>query len=70
MINDENRIVFKEIKTYEDAYYYNTDPNERREYDKKEVEIENKKGDFKGKLLGFIGEVAEGALELVFSSID
>lgn len=70
MINDENKIIFKEIKTYEDAYYYNTDPSERVVYDKKEVKVEKKKDDFIGKLLGFIGEIAEGALELIFSIID
>ena len=70
MIKEENRIIFKEIKTYEDAYYYNTDPNERMLYDKKEVKIKKKKDDFIGKLLAFIGEIAEGALELIFSIID
>ncbi|MDV4152487.1 hypothetical protein R0131_16795 [Clostridium sp. AL.422] len=70
MNSDENRIVFNEIKTYEEAYFYNSDPIERIKYEKSEVKIEKKKSKFSEKLLEGIGEIAEGILELVFSFLD
>ena len=70
MINDGNKIPFVEIKSYEEAYYYNSDPSERMVHDKKDVKVEKKKSDFSGKLLGVLGTIAEGVLEIIFSFLD
>lgn len=70
MDGEENKIIFKEIKTYEDAYYYNSDPNYRMEYKGKEYKTEKKKSKFKDIALEGIGEIVEGAIELVFSIFD
>ena len=70
MSSDENKIPFIEIKTYEEAYFYNSDPSERLVSNKKEVKVIKKKSDFSGKLLGVLGEIAEGALEIIFSFLD
>ena len=67
---EENKIAFVEIKTYDEAYYYNTDPSERNLNYKREVKVEKKKSNFSGKLLEVIGEIAEGLLELIFSFLD
>ena len=70
MENEENKIIFKEIKTYEDAYYYNSDPNYRIEYNNKEHKPEKKKFKFRDIALDGIGEIVGGAIELVFSLLD
>ena len=78
MDNDENMIVFKEIKTYEEAYYYNSDPNEREAYRPNEREVYNsnkiklKKNKSKGSKFfrGLIGQIVEGVLEVLFSILD
>ena len=41
--SEVNKIPFTEIKTYEEAYYYNSDPSNRMNYKKQEVKLENKK---------------------------
>lgn len=70
MNSDENKIIFNEIKTYEDAYYYNSDPNDRIKLDNKEVKLKKKKNNFSNGFKEVIGEIIEGALELIFSIID
>lgn len=37
-------IFFKEIKSYEEAYYYNSDPNNREIYKKDTYEVKDVKG--------------------------
>lgn len=70
MSSDENKIIFNEIKSYEDAYYHNSDPNDRLKYKNNEIKLEKKRSDLLGKLLGLIGEIAEGILEIIFSFLD
>ena len=70
MNSNENKIIFNEIKTYEDAYYYNSDPDDRIKYDNKKVEVKKKKSNFSNGFKEVIGEIIEGALELIFSIID
>lgn len=70
MSSEENKIFFNEIKSYEDAYYYNSDPNDRVKYKKSEIKLEKKKFNFGKGFLEFIGEIIEVALEVLFSIID
>lgn len=70
MESEGNKILFNEIKTYEEAYYYNSDPNYRMEYKGKEHKTKKKKSKFKDIVLEGIGEIVEGAIEIVFSIFD
>ena len=67
---DENKIIFREIKSYEEAYYYNSDPRDRIEINKKESKIEKKKSNASEKVGGVIGEIVEAGLEILFSFLD
>lgn len=70
MKDNENKIVFKEIRTYEEAYYYNSDPISRKNYDNSKEKIVKKESKIKYDVLEFIGLVFEGALEILFSILD
>lgn len=69
MKNYESKITFKEIKNYEEAYYYNSDPINRKSYDNKN-EKEKKKFKISNGLLELIGSIIEGILEILFSILD
>ncbi|MCF0149163.1 MAG: hypothetical protein HUJ77_12300 [Clostridium sp.] len=70
MSSDENRIIFNEIKSYEDAYYYNSDPSNRIKSNKIEKKIEKKKSNISEKVLEVIGVILEDGLEILFSFLD
>lgn len=70
MKENENKIVFKEIRTYEEAYYYNFDPISRKNYDNSKEKIVKKESKIKYGVLEFIGFAFEGALEILFSILD
>lgn len=70
MKDNENKIVFKEISTYEEAYYYNSDPISRKKYDNREEKIVKKESKIIHGFLEFIGVIFEGALEILFSILD
>ena len=70
MSSDENRIIFNEIKRYEDAYYYNSDPSNRIKSNKIEKKIEKKKSNISEKVLEVIGVILEDGLEILFSFLD
>ena len=66
-----NKIPFTEIKTYEEAYYYNSDPSSRMNYKKQQVKLEKKKN-FKVSKGGveLVGNIVECILEILFSFLD
>ncbi len=70
MSRDENKIIFNEIKSYEEAYYYNSDPSDRIKPNKKEDKIEKKKSNISERILGGLGVILEGGLEILFSFLD
>lgn len=71
MDSEANKIPFTEIKTYEEAYYYNSDPSSRMNYKKQEVKLENKKKFKVSKgIWELIGDIVEGILEILFSFLD
>lgn len=71
MDSEVNKIPFTEIKTYEEAYYYNSDPSSRMNYKRQEVKLENKKSFKVKKGVGeLIGDIVEGVLEILFSFLD
>ena len=68
MKGQEDGIRFKEIKTYEEAYYYNSDPDNRVMYknDKDEIkDIKKRRKNGLGTLLEIIFDVVEGILESI-----
>ncbi|MDU5106280.1 hypothetical protein [Clostridium sp.] len=70
MSSDENKIIFNEIKSYEDAYYHTTDPSDRIKSNKIQNKVEKKKYKIFEKILGTIGIIIEGGLEILFSFLD
>lgn len=70
MSSDENKIIFNEIKSYEEAYYYNSDPSDRVKSNKRENKIEKKKSNISKKLMEIIGVIIESGLEILFSFLD
>lgn len=70
MKDNENKIVFKEIRTYEEAYYYNSDPISRKNYDNSKEKIVKRESEIKYGVLEFICFAFEGALEILFSILD
>lgn len=70
MSSDENKIIFNEIKSYEEAYYYNSDPSDRAKSNKRENKIEKKKSNISKKLMEIIGVIIESGLEILFSFLD
>lgn len=74
---DEGKILFKEIKTYEEACYYNSNLENRVKYNirdpkvkKKEMKDGNKESKVGETLLGILGDVFEFALDVVISILD
>lgn len=67
----ENKILFKEIKFYEEAYFYNSSPEERNN---KFLNITNNEKKKDSKIKRFFesgaGVVVEGAIEILFSVLD
>ncbi len=70
MKNDENKILFKEITSYEEAYLYNSAPEERKIISEKNENIKGKDSKFKKFIESAVGEVIEGAIEILFSILD
>ncbi|VYU00620.1 hypothetical protein [Clostridium tertium] len=71
MESETSKIPFIEIKTYEQAYYYNSDPSDRMNYNKYKVKPEKNKKFKMSKTLGeVIGTSVEGVLEILFSFLD
>ena len=71
MDSEANKIPFTEIKTYEEAYYHNSDPSSRMNYKKQEVKLEKNKSFIVRKgVVGLIGDIVEGVLEILFSFLD
>lgn len=55
-------IFFKEIKSYEEAYYYNSDPNNRIMYKKDKYELNDMEEKRKSKALTI--------LEIIFNIVE
>lgn len=70
MKNDENKILFKEITSYEEAYFYNSAPEDRKIMSEKNENIKRKDSKFKKFIESAAGEVIEGAIEILFSILD
>lgn len=70
MKNYENKINFKEIKSYEEAYYYNSDPSSRKKYDNNKDKRVKKKSKISNVFIEIIGSIIEGILEILFSILD
>ena len=70
MESENNKIIFNEIKTYEQAYYYNSDPSDRIEYSKEENKTEKKKYKFKNSTLKGVGKALGEVIEFMFSMLD
>ncbi|EOR20853.1 MULTISPECIES: hypothetical protein [Clostridium] len=70
MKNDENKILFKEITSYEEAYFYNSAPEDRKIMSEKNENIKRKDNKFKKFIESAAGEVLEGAVEILFSILD
>jgi hypothetical protein len=68
--DNENKIIYKEVRTYEEAYYYNSDPISRKNYDNSKEKIVKKEFKIRHGVLEFIGVAFEGALEILFSILD
>lgn len=74
---DECKTLFREIKTYEEAYYYNSNMENRLKYDfknfkakKKGMKNENKGHKVKENFLGILGEIFEFTIEILISILD
>lgn len=65
---NENNIIFREVKSYEEAYYYNSNPESREIYNN--TKNNKKKSKVKKSFFEFIGIVFEGILEIVFSILE
>lgn len=70
MKNSENKIIFKEIRTYEEAYYYNSDPTTRKKHDSNNENVVKKESKINNSFMEFIGVIFESALEILFSILD
>ncbi|MBE6053593.1 MAG: hypothetical protein E7212_06700 [Clostridium sartagoforme] len=70
MKGDKSTIDFNEIRSYEDAYYYNSDPNDRIKYNNTEEKPEKKKSKLGNFVMEVLGDILEGALEIFFSFLD
>lgn len=71
MIGSENKILFKEIKSYEEAYFYNSSPEERNKATIKNS-IEDKKRSSKVKRFfeSPVGEIIESAIGIFFDILN
>ena len=73
MNNYENTILYREVKSYEDAYVYNSDAETINKYieESKKLKVErSKKKKSTERLISVVGEIIEGAFEILFSLID
>lgn len=71
--NYENTILYREVKSYEDAYVYNSDIETINKYieEPNKLKIESsKKRKTTERLISVVGEIIEGAFEMLFSLID
>ncbi|MBD7915442.1 hypothetical protein H9660_09815 [Clostridium sp. Sa3CUN1] len=69
MERNENKIIFREIKNYEEAYYYNSNPESRSKYNN-EPKNNRKNSKFKKSFLELLGFIFEGTLEIIFSILE
>ena len=69
MEKSENKIEFREIRSYEEAYYYNLHPESREKYND-EPKNNNKNSKFSKSVLEFFGVIFEGILEIIFSILE
>ncbi|WP_291651809.1 hypothetical protein [Clostridium sp.] len=71
MKSTENKILFKEIKSYEEAYFYNSSPEDRNNKSLNGADNYKKKD---SKMKRFFesaaGEMFEGVIEILFSILD
>jgi hypothetical protein len=71
--NYENTILYREVKSYEDAYVYNSDTETINKYieESKKLKVESsKKRKVTERLISVVGEIIEGGFEVLFSLID
>lgn len=65
-----NKIVFKEIKTYEEAYYYNSNPEKREEFYINKPEDKKRNSKLSKSFIEVLGIAFEGILEIIFSILE
>ena len=71
MNSDENRILFKEIKSYEEAYFYNLSPEERNNKHLNNINnVKKKDSKIKRFFESSAGDMIEGVIEILFSILD
>lgn len=71
--NYENTILYREVKSYEDAYVYNSDAETINKYieELKKIKVESsKKKKTTERLISVVGEIIEGAFEMLSSLVD
>lgn len=69
MEKSENTIIFREVKSYEEAYYYNSNPESREIYNSY-TKNNKKKSKFNKTIFEFFGVIFEGILEIIFSILE
>lgn len=65
----ENNIIFREVKSYEEAYYYNLNPESREIYNSY-TKNNKKKSKFNKRIFEFVGVIFEGLFEIILSILD
>lgn len=69
MEKSESNIIFREVKNYEEAYYYNSNPESQEIYNSHNKN-NKKKSKVNKSFFEFVGVIFEGILEIVFSILE
>ena len=65
----ESNIIFREVKNYEEAYYYNSNPESREIYIS-HTKNNKQKSKVNKSFFEFVGVIFEGILEIIFSILE